>query len=243
MGFADMLIRLGIPYASKRGVAVGKKLMSFISHEAREASRELAAERGVFPNWEESVYARRGLKVRNATTTSIAPTGSIAIIAGASSSIEPLFALAYRREHVLDDRTLVELNPLVMRYARAQGLDGEAFRRALDRTGSLAGVAGVPAGARALFATALEIEAEDHLRIQDAFQKHTDNAVSKTINLPQSSTANDIAAVYARAWSLGLKGITVYRYWSKGEQVLRLGAGDSPEAREHFARCDPHACA
>jgi ribonucleoside-diphosphate reductase alpha chain len=242
MGFAELLILLGVPYAADEGVAVAERLMRFVAAESRAASQALAEERGVFPNWRRSVYAPRGLRVRNATCTSLAPTGTIGVLAATSAGIEPLFALAYRREHVLDGRTLVELNPLVMRYAREQGLDGEAFGCALNRTGSLAGVDGVPAQVRALYATALEIEPEAHLRIQAAFQKHTDNAVSKTINLPEAATADDIAAIYARAWSLGLKGITVYRYWSKGQQVLHLGAGDVPEACEHFARCDPHAC-
>ena len=143
---------------------------------------------------------------------------------------------------MLGDQTLVELNPLLLRYAGEHGFDGPPLARTLARTGTLAGAAGVPAPARALFATALEIDPEDHLRIQAAFQQHTDNAVSKTINLPHAATADDVAAIYARAWRLGLKGITVYRYGSKGQQVLRLGVGDAAEAREHFARCDPHAC-
>jgi ribonucleoside-diphosphate reductase alpha chain len=243
MGFAELLILLGVPYASERGAATAEEVMRFVAAESRAASQELAEERGVFPNWPRSVHAPRQLRVRNATCTSIAPTGTIGILAATSAGIEPLFALAYRREHVLNDRTLTELNPLVMRHARAHGLDGEAFARELARAGRLADVAGVPAPTRALFATALEIDPDDHLRIQAAFQRHTDNAVSKTINLPESATADDIAAIYTRAWGLGLKGITVYRYGSKGEQVLRLGAGDNLEAREHFARCDPHACA
>jgi ribonucleoside-diphosphate reductase alpha chain len=242
MGFAELLILLGVPYASARAVAVADELMRFVAEESRAASQELADERGVFPNWERSVYAPRGPRVRNATCTSIAPTGTIGILAATSAGIEPLFALAYRREHVLGDQALVELNPLVLRYAREQGFHREDLARTLARTGSLAGVTGVPGRARALLATALEIDAEDHLRVQAAFQKHTDNAVSKTINLPQSATADDIAAIYARAWQMGLKGITVYRYGSQGQQVLRLGVGDSPHAREHFARCDPHAC-
>ena len=231
MGLADMLIRLGIPYASKRGVTVGEKLMSFITYEAWEASRELVAERGVFPNWEGSVYAARQLKVRNATTTSIAPTGSIAIIAGASSSIEPLFALAYRRENILDGQTLTELNPLFVDYARRHGFYSDKLVRRLRETGSLAAIEGVPKKAKRLFETALEIHPMDHLRMQAAFQKHVDNAVSKTINLPQSATEDDVYDIYCAAWQLGLKGVTVYRYGSKPTQVLSVGAesGDEEE--------------
>ncbi|HEY8504309.1 MAG TPA: hypothetical protein VIL46_06980, partial [Gemmataceae bacterium] len=242
MGFAEMLILLGIPYASDRAVELAGELMRFIAGEARAASAALAAERGVFPNWERSVHARDGLRLRNATCTSVAPTGTLSIIAGTSAGIEPLFALAYRRAHTLGGPPLTELNPLFLRYARERGLDLGQLVPRLEAAGSLAGIPEVPAEVRELFHTALEIAPEDHLRVQAAFQKHTDNAVSKTINLPHSATAEEIAAVYRRAWELGLKGVTVYRYGSKGEQVLRLGLGETPEEREHFARCDPHAC-
>jgi ribonucleoside-diphosphate reductase alpha chain len=242
MGFAELLILLGIPYASERALAVADELMRCLDEQALAASRRLAEERGVFPNWERSVYAPKGLRLRNATRTSIAPTGTISIIAGTSASIEPLFALAYRRENVLGGQTLSEVNPLLLRHAREQGFYSDAFMRELQARGSLAGMPGIPPEASELFRTALEIAPEDHLRVQAAFQKHTDNAVSKTINLPQSATAEDVAAIYRRAWEWGLKGITVFRYGSKGEQVLRLGAGETPEEHEHFARCDPEGC-
>jgi ribonucleoside-diphosphate reductase alpha chain len=242
MGFAEMLILLGIPYASDRAVALADELMRCVNEEARAASRGLAQERGVFPNWDRSIYAREGLRLRNATRTSIAPTGTLSILAGTSAGIEPLFALAYRRQHVLGEQTLVELNPLFLRYARQEGYYSERLVQALSASGSLDGVGEVPPAARELFRTALEIAPEDHLRIQAAFQRHTDNAVSKTVNLPHTATAGEVAAVYRRAWELGLKGITVYRYGSKGEQVLQLGVGETPEQHEHFARCDPHAC-
>jgi ribonucleoside-diphosphate reductase alpha chain len=241
MGFAELLILLGVPYATGRAVALADELMRFIAGETLAASQNLAQERGVFPNWERSVHGRKGLRLRNATRTSIAPTGTLSIIAGTSAGIEPLFALAYRR-HVLGGQTLVELNPLFLRYARQQGFYSDQLVQQLLARGSLTGVDAVPKDAQALFRTALEIAPEDHLRIQAAFQRHTDNSVSKTINLPQSATAEEVAAVYRRAWELGLKGITVYRYGSKQEQVLQLGAGESPAEREHFARCDPHAC-
>lgn len=243
MGFAEMLILLGVPYASGEAVALAGRLMEFISAEAAAASGELAAERGVFPNWEKSVYGGTGRKLRNATRTSIAPTGTISIIAGTSAGIEPLFALAYSREHVLGDQTLPdEVNPLFLRHAEARGYYSEGLVRELWRRGVLGGIPDVPAEARDLFRTALEIAPEDHLRVQVAFQKHVDNAVSKTINMPQSATEQEVAAIYHRAWELGLKGVTVYRYGSKGQQVLHLGVEKTPEEYEHFASCDRQTC-
>jgi ribonucleoside-diphosphate reductase alpha chain len=242
MGFAELLILLGIPYTGHRAVAVAEELMQFVAEEALLTSEQLAQERGVFPNWEHSIYARQGRRMRNATHTSIAPTGTISILANTSASIEPLYALAYRRRHVLDERTLLELNPLFLRHARQQGYYSERFVRDLRRYGSLATIPDVPPSAKDLFRTALEIAPEDHLRMQVAFQKHVNNAASKTINLPQTATPEDIATIYRRAWEWGLKGITVFRYGSKGQQVLELGEGESGEEREHFAQCDPYAC-
>jgi ribonucleoside-diphosphate reductase alpha chain len=242
MGFAEMLILLGIPYAGSRAVALAESIMELISGQAAVASGELAEERGVFPEWEGSIHARAGRKLRNATLTSIAPTGTVSIIAGTSAGIEPLFALAYSREHVLGEETLPEVNPLFLRHAEARGFYSEDLLRELRWRGVLAGIPGVPPEDRDLFRTALEIAPEDHLRIQVAFQKHVDNAVSKTINMPEASTEEDVAAIYRRAWELGLKGITVYRYGSKGQQVLNLGVEKGPEEYEHFARCDRHTC-
>jgi ribonucleoside-diphosphate reductase alpha chain len=242
MGFAEMLILLGIPYASDQAKTVADEVMRCIDGEAMIASHALAHERGVFPNWERSIYGREALQLRNATRTSIAPTGTLSIIAGTSAGIEPLFALAYRRQHVLGGQSLVELNPLFLRYAREHCFYSESLVQGLLGQGTLAGLQGVPQEAKALFRTALEIAPEDHLRIQAAIQQHTDNAVAKTVNMPQSATVQEVVAVYRRAWELGLKGITVYRYDSKGGQVLQLGAGETATEREHFARCDPHAC-
>lgn len=241
MGFAELLVQLGIPYASDRAVALAEELIQWVAEHALAASERLAAERGVFRNWEHSLYARQGRRVRNATRTSIAPTGTLSILAGTSASIEPLFALAYRR-HVLGEHTLVELNPLFLRYAQQQGFYSERLAQELQRHGSLAAIADVPQTAKELFRTALEIAPEDHLRVQAAFQKHVDNAVSKTINLPQMAAPEDVAAIYRRAWEAGLKGITVFRYGRKGEQVLELGAAESVAEREHSVKCDPHAC-
>jgi ribonucleoside-diphosphate reductase alpha chain len=242
MGFAEMLILLGIPYASDRAVTLADEVMRCIDGEALAASHGLAHERGVFPNWDRSIYGRERLRLRNATRTSIAPTGTLSILAGTSAGIEPIFALAYRRQHVLGEHSLIELNPLFLRYARERCFYSERLVEGLLARGTLASSDEVPQEAKDLFRTALEISPEDHLRIQVAFQEHTDNAVSKTVNLPESSTVEEVAAVYRRAWELGLKGITVYRYGSKGEQVLQLGVEETPQEREHFSRCHPHAC-
>jgi ribonucleoside-diphosphate reductase alpha chain len=180
--------------------------------------------------------------VRNATRTSIAPTGTLSILAGTSASIEPLFALAYRRHSLDGQTTFTELNPLFAHYARQAGFDSERLRQELGNRGVLADIAQVPESAKALFRTALELAPEDHLRMQAVFQRHVDNAVSKTVNLPHSATVEDVAAIYRQAWEWGLKGITVFRYGSKGEQVFELGVGETPETHEHFATCDPHAC-
>jgi ribonucleoside-diphosphate reductase alpha chain len=198
---------------------------------------ELAEERGVFPNWGESVYAVSQLRRRNATQTSIAPTGTISIIAGTSSGIEPLFALAYRRQHVLGEQTLVELNPLLVRHCGQLGGNAKETLDSVSSSGRLK--SGDP---ERLFITALEIPPEQHVRIQAAFQQHVDNAVSKTVNLPEDATPEEVARVYRLAHQLGCKGVTVFRYGSKTEATLQLGLGESPEEREYFTRCDPGAC-
>lgn len=241
MGFADLLIRLGIPYGSLECLELAERLMGFIDDHARRASEELARKRGPFPSYPRSRHAGAP-PLRNATRTSIAPTGTIGILADTSPSIEPLFGLAYRRENVLEGRRLVELNPLFVDYAKRNGFYSERLVSELAAHGSLAAVPGVPESARQLFRTALELDPEEHLAVQVAFQKHVDNAVSKTINLPNSATPDDVLRIYRRAWELGLKGITIYRYGSKAQQVLHLGASDDPLLREHGSRCDPEGC-
>jgi len=223
MGFAEMLIRLGISYDSDAAVDLADRLMGFIAAAADEASAALAEERGVFPNWGASVHAARGRKLRNATRTAIAPTGTISIIAGTSAGIEPLFALAFRRTHVLEEETLQEIDPLFVKALAARGLDVEAIVAEVLKGGSLRAVPGLPEDLRRLFVTALEIAPDRHLQIQDAFQRHVDNSVSKTVNLPEDAEPADIARIYRRAWELGLKGVTVFRYGSKGVQVLQVG--------------------
>jgi ribonucleoside-diphosphate reductase alpha chain len=242
MGFADMLVRLGISYASEAAIQTAEAVMAFIGREARQASEELAAERGPFPNWCASVLARSGAPVRNATRTAIAPTGTIGILAGSSAGIEPLFALAYRRRHSLGGEELREINPILRAVALEHGLDPERVLAEVIETGTLERVSGLPAEVRSLLVTALEIPPEQHLRIQAAFQHHVDNAVSKTVNLPRDASVETVAGIYRRAWHLGLKGVTIYRYASNAAQVLELGAGDEAFHYDHTAKCDPLEC-
>ncbi len=243
MGFAELLLHLGVSYASPDAISWADRLMAFIAREALEASRELAAARGTFPYWQSSVYAARGERVRNATRLSIAPTGTIAIIAGTSGGIEPLFALAYRRRHTLGGEPLVEVNPMFARHAeRHLGARAQAVLERVVAEGHLGRVTDVPESVRALFVTATEVAPCQHLLVQQAFQRHVDNAVSKTVNLPETATPKEVADAYVCAWRLGVKGVTVYRSGSKEDQVLELGVGEEPIAREYFTRCDPEGC-
>ncbi len=233
MGFADMLIYLGVPYACQQAVEIAEQVMSFIRQEARRTSAELAGERGTFPNWEESIFNRDGqrLPLRNATTTTIAPTGTISIIAGVSSGIEPLFAVAFTR-NVMDGTKLVEVNPLFERIARARGFYSPELIQEITAKGSLKDVSAVPEDVKALFVTAHDVPAEWHVRMQAAFQKYTDNAVSKTVNFPNEATVEDVATVYNLAFDLGCKGITIYRDGSREGQVLTAGKTASKEASQ-----------
>jgi ribonucleoside-diphosphate reductase alpha chain len=223
-------------------VAWADRLLAFVATEARAASRQLAAERGVFPAWDASVHAARGERVRNATCVSIAPTGTLSIIAGTSAGIEPLFALAYRRAHALGGAPLVELNPVFLRWAEGRRVDADRLLRHVLATGTLRDAPGVTATARDLFVTATELSVDQHLAVQHAVQRHVDNAVSKTINLPADASVDAVAHVYREAWRLGLKGVTVYRTGSRPADVLTLGAGEDWTMHEFFAKCDPGAC-
>jgi ribonucleoside-diphosphate reductase alpha chain len=242
MGFAAMLIRLGISYASGEAVATADHVMACIAEAARESSEALARERSVFPFWSRSVFATRGQRLRNAAQTAIAPTGTIGILADTSAGIEPLFALAYRRSHVLGEQVLEEVNPLLGIQLHRRRLDERRVVSEVIGRGTLDGVPGVPGDIRDLFVTALQISWEQHLRIQAAFQRHVDNAVSKTVNLPQDTSPETVASVYRRAWELGLKGITIYRYGSRATQVLELGAEAESYHYDHAAKCDPTEC-
>ncbi|GFN23719.1 vitamin B12-dependent ribonucleotide reductase [Thermanaeromonas sp. C210] len=223
MGWADMLFKLRIPYDSEEAVNLGEKVMSFIQGEAAKASQSLAEERGSFPNIERSIY--RGTKRRNATCTTIAPTGTISMIAGTTSGIEPVFALAYTK-NVLDGESLIEVNPVFEEYIRTNFSPeiGREIIRQVAATGSVKDIAEIPADMRRVFVTALEISPEWHIRMQAAFQKFTDNAVSKTVNFPPTATKEDVRRAYELAYQLGCKGVTVYRSGSREQEVLVTGA-------------------
>lgn len=223
MGFADMLIQMGIPYDSEEALDLAEKVMTAIQQYATEASQELARERGVFPAFKGSAYDQPdGIEVRNATRTTIAPTGTLSIIAGCSSGIEPLFALSYMR-HILDGDQLIEVNPYFEEMAKSEGFYSEELMQKLAGGAHLSDIDGIPDRIKRVFVTAHEITPEWHVRMQSAFQKSTHNAVSKTVNFPHEATEEDVAKVYTMAYELGLKGITIYRDRSRDTQVLTTG--------------------
>jgi ribonucleoside-diphosphate reductase alpha chain len=222
MGFADLLIRLGLPYHSPAALPFAAKLMRFIHRESLNASAGLARERGVFPNFNQSLYARKNLRVRNATVNTIAPTGTISIIAGCSSGIEPLFAVSFVR-NVLSGTKLFEVHPLFEEMAKNRGFYSKEMVAHIAQAGSLQRVREIPRDIKKVFVTAFDVTPEQHLKIQAAFQKYSDNSVSKTINLPGEATVEDVKRIYLLSHRLRCKGITIYRYGSKEEQVLSFG--------------------
>ncbi len=225
MGFADMLIQLGIPYDSEQGLAMAEEIAHFISEEADKASIELAQERGVFPAFQGSVYDMPdGPRFRNASRTTIAPTGSLSIIANCSSGIEPLFALSYVR-HILEGEEFVEVNPYFEETAQTGGFYSSDLMKQLAEGKRLKDVEEVPEEIKGRFVTAHDISPEWHVRMQAAFQKFTDSAVSKTVNFPSEAMPEDVAKVYMLAYQEGLKGITIYRDRSRESQVLTVGKG------------------
>ncbi len=220
MGWADLLFKLRIPYDSEEALQLAEKLMSFIQSESHKASQALAEERGVFPNWKGSVWEKKGIKMRNATTTSIAPTGTISIIAGCSSGIEPVYALTYKRTHILNGEEFFEINPVFEETLKKMGLYSEELIAKIAEEGSIQGMKELPEEIRRVFKCALDIHWSWHVRMQAAFQKYVDNAVAKTVNLPNHATREDVAKVFLMAYELGCKGVTVYRDGSREEQVL-----------------------
>jgi ribonucleoside-diphosphate reductase alpha chain len=228
MGFADMLYQLNIPYDSDEALETADTIMSFIQETAHDASRNLAEEKGVFENYDLSIFKDRGIKYRNATTTTIAPTGTLSILAGCSSGIEPLFALSFVR-NVMDNDKLLEVNPYFEKVAAARGFYSRELMDTIAKTGSIREISEIPEDVRKVFATAHDVSPEWHIRMQAAFQAHTDNAVSKTVNLPHDATESDVAKVYNLAFELGCKGVTIYRDGSKENQVLSFTQKDSKE--------------
>ena len=224
MGFADMLLLLNVPYDSEEAVHLAAEVMRFLQDEARAASVELAGTRGVFPSFEGSVYdVPGGARVRNATTTTIAPTGTISIIASCSSGVEPLFAVSYVRANVLDNDRMVEVHPYFERVARERDFYTDDLMKQIADVGSVRHLDGVPPDVQRIFATAHDITPEWHIKLQAAFQRYTDNAVSKTVNFANEATIEDVEKVYMLAYKSGCKGVTIYRDGSREEQVLNVG--------------------
>ncbi len=220
MGFADMLVKLRVPYDSDQALEIAENVMRFVSEEASKESVELGKERGLFPAFKGSIYdTNNGLRPRNASQTTIAPTGTLSIIAGCSSGIEPLFALSYTR-HILDGQQLIEVNPYFEEAARREGFYSTELMAQLAEEKRLGDVEAIPDWVRSVFVTAHDITPEWHVKMQAAFQKYTDSAVSKTVNLPHEAKIEDVAEIYMLAYKLGLKGITIYRDRSRDSQVL-----------------------
>ena len=222
MGFADMLYRLGIPYNSEEGIQVANDVMGFINERAHAASIALAEKRGAFPLYEKSTLAAGGKPYRNATCTTIAPTGTISIICGASSGVEPLFALSFVR-NVMDDDELPQVDPYFAEVAKREGFYSDALMRRIAKEGTLAHIDEVPEHVKRVFVTAHDISPKYHIRMQSAFQRHTDNAVSKTVNFRNEATREEVAEVFTLAYKLGCKGVTIYRDGSRSGQVLYVG--------------------
>jgi ribonucleoside-diphosphate reductase alpha chain len=237
MGFADLCILLGLPYDSEAALGLAEQVMSFVERVSRAASVELAVARGPFPNFASSRWNGTGQPaLRHATTTTIAPTGTISIIAGCSSGIEPLYAVSFIRR-VLDGSRLTEVHPLFRAVAQARGFHSEELMREVAQRGSVSGLAAVPPDVQRLFVTAYDIDPEWHVRMQAAFQRHVHNSVSKTINFPSSATPEEVAHVYRMAYRLGCKGVTVYRDRSRDEQVLSFGDDAAPIPRGEAEPC------
>jgi ribonucleoside-diphosphate reductase alpha chain len=228
MGFADMLIALGVPYNSPEALRVGEEVMGFIQTESHRASSTLADERGVFPAYEGSKYDGK-MKMRNASCTTIAPTGTLSIIAGCSSGIEPHFALCFTR-NIMDGTRMIEVNPYFADAARAGGFYSEELMKKLAEGAHLEDMKEVPAEVKKLFVTAHSITPEGHVKMQSVFQKYTDNAVSKTVNFPADATVAHVEEVYLMAFDENLKGITIYRDGCKADQPMSTGKAEPAKA-------------
>jgi ribonucleoside-diphosphate reductase alpha chain len=231
MGFADLLVQLRVPYNSEEGISLGRRLMAFIREKADDESISLAKVRGPFPAYEGSRLQQQDVPpIRNSWRLTVAPTGTISMIAGSSSGIEPIFALAYRKHNILEGQTLYYVDPAFDQVARSEGFYSEELMEYISNGGSIQERADIPGWVKDAFVTAPDISPEWHVKMQAAFQESVDAAISKTINFPNSATVEDVRTAYVQAWRLGCKGITVYRAGSREQEVLT--AGLSEEARK-----------
>ncbi|NLJ30905.1 MAG: vitamin B12-dependent ribonucleotide reductase [Clostridiales bacterium] len=237
MGWADSLLMMKIPYNSEEATALGEKLMKFITETGRAESAALAETRGAFPLFEESTLPKETPR-RNATVTTIAPTGTLSIIAGCSSGVEPVFGYVFIR-NIMDGTEMLEVNPILKAELEKRGLYSEALMKRVAKEGTVAHMKELPEDLRRVFVSAHDISPEDHIRMQAAFQKYTDNAVSKTVNFANSATREDVAQVYSLAFRLGCKGVTIYRDGSRNEQVLNIGKVRKDGAPEPEGRIMP----
>ncbi len=236
MGFADMLLMMSIRYNSEDAIALAEKLMKFMLDISRRASESLAKDRGAFPNFKGSIYDKKGAKpLRNATLTTIAPTGTLSIIANSSSGIEPVFAITYVR-NIMDNTKLIEVHPYFREVAERRGFYKPETMNLINQKGTIHGVPEVPEDVQQLFVTAHDIEAVWHIRMQSAFQKYTNNAVSKTVNLPSEATLEDVKTIYMMAYKSGCKGVTIYRDKSRDEQVLNIPSDSTKGQQKTQAR-------
>lgn len=231
MGFADLLFYLGLPYNSDEAVTLAEEIMSFIDDRSKKKSQELAIQRDTFPAYEKSIYKEKGIKLRNATTTTIAPTGTISIIAGSSSGIEPLFAISFVR-NVMDNDKLLEVHPYFEKIARERGFYSKELMERIASEGTLAHIDEIPEDVKKVFVTAHDISPIWHIKMQAAFQKHVDNAVSKTVNFKNAATKEDVKEVYTLAYKLGCKGVTIYRDGSREDQVLSTTKKEESNSKE-----------
>ncbi len=228
MGWADMLLKLGIPYNSDEGVALGEALMGFINEEAHKASVELAKSRGSFPLFSQSML-KDGAPIRNATTTTIAPTGTLSILANCSSGVEPVFGYVFIR-NILDGTQFIEVNPVLKDVLIKRGLYSEELMHKISQQGTLAHMVEIPEDIKRVFVCSHDIAPAYHIKMQAAFQRHTDNAVSKTVNFPNQATKEEVKEVFMLAYKLDCKGVTIYRDGSRDNQVLNISAVNDGKA-------------
>jgi ribonucleoside-diphosphate reductase alpha chain len=236
MGWADSLYAMSIPYNSEEALDLGYELMKFINEESKKASMSLAEIKGVFPAYDKSIYPAQDIKVRNATTTTIAPTGTLSIIAGVSSGIEPVFAISYIR-NVMDNTEMAEVNPVFEQIAKERGFYSEELMKVIAKKGSLAHIDEIPDDVKKVFVTSHDIDPIWHVKMQAVFQEHVDNAVSKTVNLRNEATLDDVREVFMQAYAMACKGVTLYRDGSRASQVLSVSK--QPPKEEHTAYVTP----